>query len=199
MKLMLQPYFNLISYIGYKDLFPYKFILYFPTVLFFIFSLVWIYIAYKFGDWKNWRVYYPTILFFYCGGLIYNVVFHDNLLWSFYSPIFTHKFIDFYDMLTIFTATVLVFIPYFPKILHKQFLYTGMWIIIYSAIELLFVALGGIIYANGWTIAWSIVHNGYQFPLLIIHHKKPLLAWCLAFITLIIVSSLLKAPINIIK
>jgi hypothetical protein len=44
----------------YKDLWK----PYFTTVIFFTIIALWIAAAYKFADWKNWKLYYPTILFY---------------------------------------------------------------------------------------------------------------------------------------
>lgn len=36
-----------------------------------ILVLVFVIIAWKWGDWKNWKLYYPTILFMILGDFVY--------------------------------------------------------------------------------------------------------------------------------
>ena len=168
----------------YKGLF-----VYFPLALFFCIGIGWIYVAYRAGDWRNWRKYYPTILFFWCGDLIYNIVFYKKPLWVFENPAFSHQFTDLLSLFIVFTCTVLIFIPRYPKPFGKQLVYLGYWILLYSGIEWIFYVLGGITYENGWNIWWSVLHNVYQFILLIIHQSKPILAWVLSIIILFIIAS----------
>lgn len=167
---------------------------YISLMLYFAFILAWVIITYKFGDWKNWRQYYPTILFFCCGNLIAYAVFHHSPLWEFKSKVFSHFTIDLIQMIFIFTSTTILFLQYYPKSRTKQFFYILMWVLIYSVIEWIFHLLGGIVYNRGWSIWWSAFHNVYQFIFLGIHHKKPILAWILAFATLGIVMTIFKVP-----
>lgn len=168
---------------------------YLPLILFFTFIAAWMILAYRIGDWKNWRLYYPTILFFWCGDLIYNVLFYQKPLWVFVNPTFSHYFTDMICAFLIFTCTVLIYIPCYPKRFKYQILYIGYWVLIYTAIEWLFFILGGIAYRNGWSLRWSAVHNVYQFILLKIHHDRPILAWTLAFVILFIIAFIFEVPI----
>lgn len=158
--------------------------LHISLILYFIFISAWVIITYRFGDWKNWRLYYPTILFFCCGNLIGFEVFHDHILWEFKSSILSHVTIDLIQMVFIFSCTTILFLQYYPRKISRQILYILLWTFIYSVIEWIFHLLEGIVYHNGWSIFCSITHNIYQFILLRIHHKKPILAWILAFIIL---------------
>jgi len=170
--------------------------LHFPLILFFAFLIVWIVITYKVGDWQNWRHYYPTILFFWCGDLIYNVLFCEKPLWQFKNAVFSHELTDIICMFIVFTCTVLMYIPWFPKTFKKQVLYIGYWVLLYTGIEWLFHTLGGITYHNGWSVKLSLVHNIYQFLLLKLHHHKPILAWVLALIILVLVASSYKIDVT---
>lgn len=161
---------------------------YFPLVLYGVIMLVWLAIVYQAGDWRNWRKYYPTILFFACGDLIYNVVFYEKMLWVFKNPSLSHKFTDFLCVVVVFTCTILIYLPHYPKPWKKQILYVGYWVLLYSTIEWLFTVLGGIKYDNGWSLTWSVIHNIYQFILIRIHQDRPLLAWTLAIIILFIIT-----------
>lgn len=164
-------------------------------MLFLTFIAIWCIITYMFGDWRNWRLYYPTILFFWCGDLIGFLVFHDHLLWEFKSNILSHDAIDMIEMLFIFTCTTILFLQYYPKKFTKQIVYILLWVFIYSILEWAFHLFGVIVYHYGWSIWWSLSHNIYQFIFLRLHHKKPILAWILAFITLGITMVIFKVSI----
>lgn len=160
-----------------------------------IHAAIWIFAAYKWGDWKNWSKYYPTMLFMGMGDLIYNLVFFDKKLWlfnpGFLNPIISELFVIF----TIFSCTVLIFLTHFPKTLIKQILYISLWVIIYIVIEVFMVNIGMQKNTNGWNLWWSLTHNVYQFPLLAIHYKRPYLAWFLAILILIIIMNVFEIPL----
>lgn len=167
-----------------------NFKIYFPLALFFALAIAWIIIVYKVGDWPDWKKYYPTILFFWCGDLIYNVIFYEKPLWVFVNPALTHHLTDIICAFVIFTGTVLIYIPMFPTRFRYKILYVGFWVLLYSSIEWIFNVLGGISYQNGWNIWWSVIHNIYQFILLKIHQDRPILAWILAIAILILIANI---------
>jgi hypothetical protein len=145
-----------------------------------------LFIGYRFGDWRNWNKYYPTILFFILGDFIYNVLFHNKMLWLYACPELNHTLIDMTVAFTVFPATVLVFIPYFPKGRLKQAVYILSWTLLGSSAEYTSHILGCFKYDNGWNQYWSILFYMAMFPLLYLHYKKPLLAWFCAIVELMI-------------
>lgn len=167
-----------------------------PLILFFFALICWIVLAYKIGGWRNWRLYYPTILFFWCGDLIYNVLFYNKPLWKFENHVFSHQLTDLICIFVVFTCTILIYLYHFPKTLRKQVLYVAFWVALYSTIEWLFHIQGGITYHNNWGIKMSIIHNIYQFLLLKIHHHNPILAWSLALLILVIIGAIFDIDIT---
>lgn len=161
--------------------------LHLSLLLYYVFIFGWIFVTYKSGTWKKWRIYYPTILFFCVGSLIGFAVFHHHLLWEFKSKVFSHIEIDLIQIIFIFSCTTILFLHYYPRRIMGQVFYILLWVAIYSTVEGLFHLLGGIEYNRGWGINWSIAHNIYQFILLRIHHKNPILAWILSFIMIKVV------------
>lgn len=136
--------------------------------------------AWKWGDWRNWQKYYPTILFFALGDLIYSLLTYNFPLWEYKSPLMKTTLIDLVISLIYFPATILLFLPHFPKGFLKQAAYTLLWIIIYIATEAISQKLGFFSHQNGWNIWWSLLFNFLMFPLLYLHHKKPQWAWVVA-------------------
>jgi hypothetical protein len=155
---------------------------------------VWITCAYKWGDWRNWRRYYPTMLFFGFGDLIYHLVFKDKHLWVFQSNILALSINELFIIFAIFFPTTLLFLSNFPQTRGKQVKYLAFWISLYIAIELFTTSIGMQKNYNGWNIWWSLLHNAVQFPLLILHHKNPILAWTIALMFLAIVMRYFDVP-----
>ena len=151
--------------------------------------------TYLWGDWRNWRKYYPTMCFFGMGDLIYIAVFHDKLLW-FFPPAFLVPSID--EVLLIFTVffpTTLLFLSHYPQGIYKQIIYNSIWVGVYMIIEVIDLKIGIIEYYNGWNIWWSLLHNTVQFPLIALHHRKPLLAWGIALVFLVVMMKIFHVPI----
>jgi hypothetical protein len=153
-------------------------------------AAIWAIVAFNFADWKNWRKYYPTILFFGMGDLIYLSVFYNSKpLWKFEPGILNPAINELIVIFIIFSSTALLYLTYYPKKLSKQVLYILLWVGIYVVIEIMMTSLGLQKNYNGWNIWWSLLHNCYQFPLLAMHHKNPLLAWTAALAILFIMMS----------
>jgi hypothetical protein len=150
--------------------------------------------AYKWGDWKNWKRYYPTMLFFGMGDLIYFSFFHNKLLWAFTPSLLVRSINELFIIFTVFFSTTLLFLSNFPKKLYLKITYTLFWIALYMAIEIFTALIGMMQYYNGWNLWWSLLHNTIQFPILILHHKNPILAWIIALIFLGIIMKIFNMP-----
>lgn len=149
---------------------------------------IFLFIAWRFGDWKNWKKYYPTILFFIMGDLLYNILTFNHPTWSYSKGwIFpNHTLINLWIMATIYPATTIIYLFYFPKEKIKQILYILLWVLIYVLGELLGLHVFGLIdHFNGWNMWWSALFDIILFTMLPIHHKRPLLAWGLSIIVII--------------
>jgi hypothetical protein len=92
-------------------------------------------VCYKLGDWRNWKKYYSTILFFIIGDYIYNILFHNKMLWMYVAPTLNHTIVDMLIGVFVFPSTVMVFIPYYPKGILKQAAYILLWVFIYAVVE----------------------------------------------------------------
>ncbi len=129
----------------------------------------------KWGDWRNWRLYYPTILYFFFVELAYNVLTNEKPLWLYNSSALNHTLTELLTSLVIFPCTILIYLPLVSRKFISQLLYTLLGIFIYSVVEYLSYLMGYFSYLNGWNIFFSILFNCVMFPILCIHHKKPLI------------------------
>jgi hypothetical protein len=160
---------------------------------------IWVLVAYKFGDWRDYKYYYPTILFFILGNFLHSITFYNFSQWFYVSSYMPHNIINLLAAFTIFPSTILLFLPYFPVKPSHQVLYFLKWICLYTFIELFFFSIGLVKYSNGWSLWWSAFHNAYQFPLLKLHATKPILAWFFSFVAFGAVVLIFKLPIGTIK
>jgi len=147
-------------------------------------GIVTILSAWKWGDWKNWRDYLHTIQYFILGDMLYNLFTWDYSLWTYPHPpnlLPNHLTNNLYIMFTMYPSTLLIFLFQFPKNnVRKQILYILLWIVLWLIFELIMVMNGFCVYSHGWTYGWSIVFVCLMVPMLLLHHKRPMLAYILS-------------------
>jgi hypothetical protein len=155
---------------------------------------LFIFSAYKWGDWKNLRRYYPTMLFFGMGDLIYHIVFCEKTLWRFELDLLAKPINELFVIFAIFFPTVLLYISRFPNKRSLKIAYILFWILLYMGIEIFTLKIGMLTHHNGWTIWWSLLHNTVQFLLVFLHHKNPVWAWIIALIFLFLIMHIFNVP-----
>lgn len=148
--------------------------------------------AWKWGDWKNWRKYESTMIYVAMCNLLYNFLYHDHLLWQ-YKP--HHICSDALATYIILPATCLIFLSNLPDKVSGQLIKIIKFITIYFLFEEAYQKYGRLVYNYGWNILWSLAWLCMMFPMLILHHKKPLVAYVASMIAVIIM--LLLFPINL--
>jgi len=150
-------------------------------------GLLFVFAAYKWGDWRNWKRYYPTILFFWFGGILQYGWFYQHSLWALYSSGVPHLFIELYYKFVISSSAVILFLSNYPNLLWKQVLYIVLWVGIYSVDEWGVHKLGYFSYFHGWSLNWSILVNFIMFPTFRLHHEHPIpaLVLLMGFMTLL--------------
>jgi hypothetical protein len=67
-------------------------------------------------------------------------------------------------------------------------------VVIYIGIEVFTTSIGMQKNYNGWNLRWSLLFNFVMFPLLVLHHKNPILAWTASFIFLGIIMTIFNIP-----
>lgn len=145
------------------------------TGLFVIFA-VW-----KWGNWREWEKYHTTMLYFALGNLLYNFLAANHFLWRLDADFLSnHTLTEVIYTIIIFPGTALLFLCNMPKTRNKQILHFTTWIAIYVAWEYMLLLTSGIKYQYGWTLGWSAAFDTFMFPMLLLHHKKPLLAYIIS-------------------
>lgn len=97
-------------------------------------------------------------------------------LWSFESPLLKATLSEVLIAFVFYPSTILIFLPHMPSAWGKRILYILLWAGIFTVTEEISYLLGFFSYHNGWTIWLSVLFNLVMFPLLWLHHRKPLWA-----------------------
>jgi len=159
-----------------------------------ILSIVSIFICYKLGDWRNWKIYYSTILFFILSSVTCIILTYNHPLWLYQSSVINHTFTDLFISITVYPCTIMMFIPHLPSKTIKIILHISIYVAIYTIPEFIAVKLGYFTYYNGWNIWCTLIFNSIMFPMLLLHYKKPVYAWVVALISPHILFFIMKIP-----
>ncbi|WP_442862491.1 CBO0543 family protein [Bacillus sp. USDA818B3_A] len=147
--------------------------------------VLYIFAAWKVGDWRHWKKYYPTMLFIISVDFFISIIMYRFPLWTFNKSFFNpnHTIFDFIVAFTVFIPLVLIFLSRYPykSMWYKQMLYISAWVIFEVVLESIFFSAKLITYHNGWNFWWSCVVWFFLFIGVRLHHTKPLWAWFLCF------------------
>lgn len=169
-----------------------------------ILLLLAVVLAWKWGDWRNWKQYYPTILYMIVGDLVYLVLSRNKPLWKYESSIFNGDFIEFLIAFVVFPCTCFIYFELYSKVIKtRRKVYIPLLFLfgasVYTAIEWLSFRLGAFSYHNGWNIYWSFGFNCIMFPLLLLHFQKPVLAWLLSIVLAFLMIYYFQLPFTLMK
>lgn len=135
----------------------------------------------RWGDWRNCRKYLHTILYISACNLLYFYLTSDYYLWQVIPDTFlTQKGVDLLYLFIILPFTVVLFLSNYPQERKHQIIHLLKWVFIYAGVELIGFYTGRIVYAHGWTFGWSLFFLSHMFPMLYLHHIKPLFAYGLS-------------------
>lgn len=150
-------------------------------------SGIWVLAAWRFGDWRHWVKYHTTILYFIVCDLLHNFLIYQQPLWL-YTPtvIPNHTLTNLLVMLVIYTCTILIYLPHYPKG-WKQVPYLLLWVAIWFGVEVVLEQFELIKYYRSWSLGDSLWFNGVIFVMLILHHRKPLLTYLLTALAVVVI------------
>lgn len=136
-------------------------------------------ITWKWADYRSWQKYQATMLFLPLTSLVYSLLSYSSgiFLWDVKPDLFNHAISDLLYVIILLPCTVLLFLSNYPAEPFKKVIYYLKYIFIYSAVEIFLYAVGRFGYSDGWTILHSIFFYFLMFPAIIIHYKKPILAY----------------------
>lgn len=164
--------------------------------------IVWIILGLKLVDWNNSDRYYPTILFYMVMNLLFDFVYYNHTLFAYKSvstKYLNHTIISIGFIFIVIPIIILIFLQSLPQSYIKAAGYTILWSFLLWIIELLFYLKGLYKYENGWNVWHSSWFYILMFTLLIIHYKKPKVAWILSPVIIIIFLIVFPVPFSALK
>ncbi|MCF8568296.1 hypothetical protein LLE49_26595 [Alicyclobacillus tolerans] len=153
-------------------------------------SIIWMGIAstvsaWFWGDWRHWRQYLPTIQYFVLCDALYDLLTFGWRLWYYPHPpnVFpNHIITNLFVMLTIYPSSTLVYLYHYPykQGVVRQTLYITVWIGAWAVWEFYMHMRSLLLYAHGWSYAWSIGFICVMIPMIRLHFTKPLTAYAVS-------------------
>ena len=120
--------------------------------------------------------------------MLYNFVYKDHLLWELQAIILrSHTLGEILYTLVVFPLTALIFLTQYPDTIKGKILRNIKFIAIYIIIEVILDRYGEIVYGYGWNIWWSLAWDCMMFPIWVLHYKKPLIAYGVSLVVVVIV------------
>jgi len=162
-------------------------------------ALLTIFAVWRWSDWKNWRRYHPSMLFIATGGLLYEFITSDQTMWRFHPDfLYNHTVtVIIYAVLTM-PLTVLLYLDHYPETetIGKKIRYICLWIGIYIAVETILLLTGRISYEHGWNLFYSLLFDMMMFPMIRLHHTRPLLAYVISIPIVVVLTRLFEIKLD---
>ncbi|WP_261132989.1 CBO0543 family protein [Bacillus sp. Marseille-Q3570] len=160
-------------------------------------SVLALYGAWKWGDWKNWNRYHATMLYLISMNLLYFFLCKDRMLWRIVPDAgIPYVISELLYLFIVFPATVLLFIGNYPTSTGRKLLHILKWVGIYIGLEALGKLFGKIEYFHGWNIFYSFLFLCVMFPMLRLHYLKPLIAYIVSLVIIAVLLMYFKVSLN---
>lgn len=159
---------------------------------------IWMFTAWRFGDWRNWQRYQATILYFIACDLLYNVLTYKHPLWRYTTmPVINHVGASLLVMLITYPSSLLLYLYHFPNRsnIKNEILYLAAWGFGLSLIEQAYRFAGILNYENGWNAWWSVGFNFVALLILKMHQTRPLLVYLLSVVSTVALLRLFHIPV----
>lgn len=146
-------------------------------------AAMWVLLAWRFGDWRNWTKYQSTILFIIMGDLLHHFLMYQQPLWLYdpAPPLPNHTLVNLLVMFVIYPCGMLIYLYRYPKG-FKQIPYVLTWALLWAGVEWLLLRLNLMEYSRQWRYAYSLLFDLFIFIMMRLHFKKPLLAYGLTIV-----------------
>ncbi|UJF31231.1 CBO0543 family protein [Paenibacillus hexagrammi] len=156
-------------------------------------------IVWRKGVWREWSKYHTTMMFFAVGNVTYNFLTANYFLWKMKPDFFPNHSITemIYSFIT-FPSTALLFLSAYPESdTFKAVIHHVKWILIYVLIEWFFTTNDRMIYQHGWNLWWSAAFDVTMFPILRLHHKRPILTYGISVVLCVFWIWMFDVPVNV--
>jgi hypothetical protein len=90
-----------------------------------------------------------------------------------------HTLITIGKMTIQYPVTIAIFLGRMGNDRKQQIISIVLWVGIFSLTEAIAHYAGTLTYYNGWNYGWDVIFNIMMFSMLLLHYKRPLIAWIL--------------------
>lgn len=146
-------------------------------------------------NWERFYKYQATILYMSAMNLLYLFFTMGYHLWRLQPDLgMPISIVNMLYTFIVFPCTVVLFLSQYPKSFKNKVFHVLKWIIIYISVEWIGSLMNRITYEHGWHLGWSLLFLIMMFPMIRLHHKKPVLAYLLTFIFIALILCYFKVP-----
>lgn len=148
---------------------------------FIVIAICLLLLAWRWGDWREWRKYHATLLYIALMNFTYYFYTNHTELWEFHSS-FGHTVNETIYNFIINPLMVFLFLSTYPtRSKCRQSMQIIGFVFAFSLLELMqYKLLGSISYQGGWNYWWSVLLYVVLFPTLRLHYIHPLWAYVLS-------------------
>ncbi len=134
------------------------------------------------GKWERWKEFLPTFYYWALFSCFYEYISYigNKHLWE-----FDRNFISLFVTETLYTfifypSMIILFLGNYPQGKYQKILHYIKWISLSILVETIAFKIGAIKFAHGWSMGWEVFFYSTMYPMLMLHHKKPLVALILS-------------------
>lgn len=157
----------------------------------------WLFSAWRWGDWRNWRLYHASILYMCICDVFYYYLTSHYPLWRL-EPIgvVSNHTLAIVIELVIFICSILIYLGRFPKGKWKSILWISFWVVLYTILEWGLQWFGVFTYFHGWSLFKSFLFNILAFSMIRFHFSRPIAAYLLSIPITILLLYLNHVPVK---
>ncbi len=135
------------------------------------------------------------------GNLLVGLITYEYSLWDLSSELGGHITNDLILSFLFFPPAMLLFLSHYPVSKHmlKKYIYLIRWALLFTLIEGVELVFDNVNYEHGWDIWKSAFVNLGMFPVLVLHQTRPLFAYGLFFLEIVLLITIVDIPISSLK
>lgn len=150
----------------------------------------------RYGKWNRWEAILPTIYYFCFFNMFYQyIAFSLDMVWMLKRTFISMFITDVLYTFIAYPCLVLIFLTNYPENKRLKILHYGKYIAVSVILESFARKLGYIDYYNGWNIWWTAFFYVTMYPMVRLHHIKPLKAIPLSMMIVVFYLIIFDIPV----
>jgi len=161
--------------------------------------ILFIYLTYKYADWKNWKKYHATLLYIGFLNLTYNFLAANYDLWRYEPDLYsTHSITEILNSVIALPAIAFIFLSNYPAQESKRHIttYYIKWIVGSLIIESIYIYFDKITFHNGYKFWMEPFFYILMYVFIRLHFMRPLLTYFLSAIVIILFIVVFNVPVG---